>query len=356
MRNATTLRSTLLTLAAVASAAGCGDDSQPTGDGGTTADTTADTTVDASSTTDTTTASTTGGSDGEEAGDSSGSGDTGDFPAAIPDDCIDDVTAGEHVFACDGLTYDVTVPEACLSSACGLVLDVHGFTMNARMQDNNTNMRALGVEHGYIVVQPNAIPDPPQSSWVPGPDDDKVFDFLNRASAAWHVDAARIHFTGFSQGGYMTWRFVCQHADVLASAAPAAACAMPSCGFADGMTPSEAVDILYIHGTDDALVDFECAYPGRDAVVAAWDFDDPEVVSEDSEHRWTRYTNRAGTVFEFIEHDYAAASPIIRSHCFPGASDPGGEQGQLFPFHCEGDNAFVWGEAAMQFFIAHPKN
>ncbi|GIS33212.1 MAG: hypothetical protein Ct9H90mP4_11260 [Gammaproteobacteria bacterium] len=32
----------------------------------------------------------------------------------------------------------------------------------------------------------------------------------------------RIHITGFSQGGYMSWRFICKYSDVLASAGPLA--------------------------------------------------------------------------------------------------------------------------------------
>lgn len=36
----------------------------------------------------------------------------------------------------------------------------------------------------------------------------------------WQIDPMRIHMTGFSQGGALSWRFICDHADVLASVAP----------------------------------------------------------------------------------------------------------------------------------------
>jgi polyhydroxybutyrate depolymerase len=276
----------------------------------------------------------------------------------VPDDCITDVTPGHHEFVCDGLTYDVEVPDACLEMACGMVFDVHGYTMSAQMQDANTGLRALGQQHGYIVVQPNAEPDPPLASWNGEVDDPKVFDFMQRVSAAWHVDAARWHFTGFSQGGFMSWRFICAHADVLASVAPGAACgdsfAFGDCAFMGADVPSEPVDILYMHGTSDALINFSCALPRRDAVVAHFGLGDEQVVSEGDAYRWTRHESDDVTL-EFIQHDYAAATFLLGGHCYPGSHDESGAPGQLFSYACVEPTEIAWGEAVMEFFMAHPK-
>jgi hypothetical protein len=305
-----------------------------------------------------TTPGTTEGDDGTAS--TEGDGTTGGFPAPIPDDCIDDVAAGAHVYACDDLTFDVEIPAACLQEACGLIVDVHGFTMSGQMQDANTNMRALGSERGYIVMQPNATPAPPGASWTPGVDDDKVFAFMMRLATAFHVDDRRLHFTGFSQGGAMSWRFACAHSDVLASVAPAAACSdgggvLQDCAFMGDEVPAEPLPILYMHGTTDALVAFDCAPPRRDAVVAAFGLGEEQVVAEDEGHRWTRHEGRDRGLLEFIEHDYAAASPLLGGHCYPGSDDPGDAPGQLFPFKCEDESAFVWGEVAIDFFDAHPR-
>jgi pimeloyl-ACP methyl ester carboxylesterase len=219
-------------------------------------------------------------------------------------------------------------------------------------------MRALGQEHGYIVVQPSANPAPPGSSWTPSTDDPKVFDFMQRVAAAWDVDPNRWHFTGFSQGGFMSWRFICDHADVLASVAPAAACgngvAFPDCSFEGDEVPSEPLDILFMHGTDDGLVSYTCAEPRVAAVVEHFGLGDAETVDEGEGFLWTRHTGD-DAVLEFVSHDYAAANILIRGHCYPGSTDAGDAPGQLFSFACEGDNGFVWGEIAMQFFIDHPK-
>lgn len=282
-----------------------------------------------------------------------GAGEAGAF-APSPEGCVEDASAGTHRYACDGIDYDVSVPDACVTAPCGLIFDVHGFSMDSAMEEANTHLAALGRVHGYVVVQPNAPGTPPLSSWTPGADDDKVFAFLELARRVWHTDPKRTHFTGFSQGGMMTWRFICEHADVLASAAPAAG---SGCAFTGTDTPSRELDILQLHGTKDALVSFTgAAIPQRDAVIAAWQMDAGTKLAGDASFTRTRYTSAKGTAFEFLEHDYSAGPCLVTidGHCFPGSDDPGGRKGQACSFKCEPPNAFVWGEAVMAFFIAHP--
>jgi polyhydroxybutyrate depolymerase len=276
---------------------------------------------------------------------------------ALPDasdagSCIDDVSPGQHAYSCDGFVYDVAIPPACATpSACGLVVDVHGLTMDGLMEDDNTNMRALGAQYGYVVVQPNANPAPPQSSWNPPGDDDHVYAFLVAAIQKLAVDPRRVHMTGFSQGGMMTFRFLCNHADLFASVAPAAG---DACSFQAGSTPSREIPVLYMHGTKDALVSFtNGAIPQRDAVVAGWQMGAGTVVDQGTGYVRTRYTNASGNVFEFLQHDYAATSPFLQGHCYPGSTDPGGKPGQLFPFACVAPNGFTWGAEVMKFFVAH---
>ncbi len=278
-----------------------------------------------------------------------------DAGGPAPMGCIAEIAAGTKVFSCDGLDYDVTVPAACLAGggACGLVLDVHGMTMSGKMEDNNTNMRALGGKYGYVVVQPNANPDPPSSAWNPSTDDPKVKAFLTLAIAAYKVDPDRVHMTGFSQGGMMSSRFLCKYAELFASIAPAAG---TGCTFKGTDMPSREVPVLYIHGKTDALVPFSRGTAQRDAAYAAWKLGSEFVVSVDSKHKWTRRTSPSGTVFEFIEHTYEASSLVLRGHCYPGSKDLNAtEPGQLFGFACTEPGTLVWGDVVMQFFRDHPR-
>jgi polyhydroxybutyrate depolymerase len=274
--------------------------------------------------------------------------------------CIPDTSAGQHSFSCDGFVYDVNIPAACGSCSCGLVVDVHGLSMNGQMEDDNTNLRKLGEQYGYIVVQPNANPAPPLSSWQPSTDDAKVFAFIQLAVDTLHADAKRVHMTGFSEGGYMTYRFLCDHADYFASVAPAAGAGCSFGGDAgmwgSSAVPARQIPVLAVNGTKDALVSFaSVATPQRDAVVGGWHMGSGTVIAGDSTFQRTRYTSPSGNVFEFIQHDYTSSQSLTKGHCFPGSKDDGGVPGQVFGFGCLPPNSFVWGDQVMKFFVEHPK-
>ncbi len=138
--------------------------------------------------------------------------------APVQTSCIKDLTAtNKRVVRCDGIKYNLSVPSDCVAGGCGLIFDVHGYSMNGNSQNANTGLAELGREHNYVVVQPSAN----GGSWGRS-DYRKVHDFLLQNKTAWNIDANRIHFTGFSQGSIMTWEFVCKYPELIASAAPIA--------------------------------------------------------------------------------------------------------------------------------------
>lgn len=287
-----------------------------------------------------------------------GTPDAGVDPS-MPDDCITDVTPGRHTFACDGLVYHVSVPARCVAPGCAVVFDVHGFTMSGAMQENNTNLAALTEGTDFIVVQPSATPAPPASNWSARTDDARLFDFMMRVVDVFRTDRARLHITGFSDGGWLTWRFVCEHADVLASAAPAAAsgyCSIErACDFVGEEIPARKIPLLFMLGTQDAYVDYTCAQEQVTAVVAEWALASEGVVEQGDGYRLERFIGDDGTSLELLVHDYAsdASVPLIPDlvgHCYPGSEDSGAEPGQLFPFGCTPPNAFHWGARVLDFF------
>lgn len=269
--------------------------------------------------------------------------------APMPKGCVTEVGAGHHVFSCDGgIKYDVEIPVACASGGCGLVLDMHGYTMNAAQEDAGTGMRALGQQHGYVVVQPNAPGLP--AGWDQPTHAPLVFAFIGDVAAALLTDPKRAHVMGFSQGGGMTWRMICAHADFFASAAPLAG--VIGCEFVPPNAPSREVPTLQIHGHKDNILNFNSfAIPQRDAAIAFWKHGAGAAFEMDATHKATRYLTAAGTPLEFWEHDYSAGSFILGGHCFPGGSDVGTSP---FQFGCVETGTFVIGKLAMDFFVAHP--
>jgi polyhydroxybutyrate depolymerase len=326
-------------LSFVVLAVGCGSAGQTTTGGGaaTTSESTTSTTSEGGAggggtTSSTTTSSATGGS----------------APLPAPKGCVTDVSAGHHVFPCDSdIAYDVEVPPACAAGGCGLVLDMHGYTMNAASEDAGTGMRALGQQHGYVVVQPTA---PFVSGWVQATHVGAVYAFVKDVAEALVTDPKRAHAMGFSQGGGMTWRMICAHADFFASAAPISG--VLGCEFTPPNVPSREVPTLQVHGHKDAVLNFQAyAIPERDAAIAFWKLGAGTVIESDSGHTATRYESPFGTPFEFWEHDYAAPNLLFGGHCFPGGSDVGPG---LTQFGCAEQGTFDVGELAMEFFLAHP--
>merc|ERR1712203_401306 len=117
--------------------------------------------------------------------------------------------------------------------------------MTGAAQDANSNMKALGEEHGFIVAQPNA----PGNNWNANPtgagctglatpnatpgkqscfvapwDKEPIGDraintWVQEALEvkAWNVDRNRVHLMGFSEGGWVTGRMLCNYAHLYAS-------------------------------------------------------------------------------------------------------------------------------------------
>ncbi len=286
-------------------------------------------------------------------GGGSGAGGSGAGGTGGASEC-EIATAQKQVIDCEGLSYDLSLSDECGANGCGLIVDVHGFTMSGAMQEANTNLAALATAEGFVVLQPNANPDPPGSSWVAADDDARVIAFVERVISTLAIDPMRVHFTGFSQGGDMTWRMLCNHTELFASVAPAA--------FGHGANelcftqnaPPPPIPILFLFGTTDALVPYAEAVAARDRIIAAYTLGAASTVSESEDHRWLRYEGANGELLEFLDHDYTGVS-IIEGHCFPGSEDPGTLQGQLFSYKCDQPSAFHWGESVLAFFKAHPK-
>mgnify|MGYP001826039248 CR=1 FL=1 len=119
--------------------------------------------------------------------------------------------------------------------------------------------------------------------------------------------------------------------------------------------PSSELPILYMHGYQDVLIDYQCAEAQRQTLVDAWDLGSGEQLEADAGHTRTRYTSPNGTPFEYIEHDYVSPVTFLEGHCFPGSDDHEATlEDQLFGFACEDEDTFVWGEEVMDFFNTHP--
>ena len=97
---------------------------------------------------------------------------------------------------------------------------------------------------------------------------------------------------------------------------------------------------------DELAPRLESAYQelNQGNVETAREFD--EVLADADDYRWTRWTNDSGTVLEFVEHSWIQPGSEGEGHCIPGADVPGG---------CGADTEVSYTDAALAFYLAHPK-
>ena len=285
---------------------------------------------------------------------------TADATPPTPAGCITDVSAGDHTFTCGGLMVDVRIPAACEAPGCGLILELHGDTGNGLLMDAHTKLRDLGAQHGYILVAPTGPPWPggPGSTWHSA-NDLTLIDITTQFRDVFRVDPKKIHLTGFSRGSFVTWRLLCDHADLFASAAPGGAGDGTSFGeqtcFTQGRKPSRPLPLIFLMGRTDAAVGYASMMQIRDAAVTAYGATGPTVLAMDATYSHNRWTS-ATSVIETFDHAYETVTPgpwaSAKGHCIPGSGmDP---QAPQYAIPCKLPNAFTWGDEVMAFFLAHP--
>lgn len=283
-----------------------------------------------------------------------------DAPPPIPNGCITDVSTGDHVYSCGGLQVDARIPAACQAPGCGLVLVLHGDTGNGLLMDAHIKMRERGEQHGFIVLAPTGPPfggSFPGSTWR-STHDATLVQIVRDFAAVFRVDMKNIHVTGFSRGAFVTWRLICDHSDLFASAAPAGAGYGTSftevtC-FTQGRAPARKLPIIFLLGRTDTSVGYSSMTQIRDAVIANYAASGPVTLAMDVSYKHDRWTG-AGLI-ETFDHAYETVNDgpfaSAKGHCIAGSTtNPYAPQ---YAIPCKLPNAFVWGEEVMRFFRAHP--
>ncbi len=142
-----------------------------------------------------------------------------------------------------------------------LVMALHG------LGDNADNFQGVGFNDladtaNFIAVYPNALPDPllGGNAWntgiYPGNNyDDAGFlnALLDTVSTGYAIDTNRIYCTGFSLGGFMTYRMACESGERFAAVASVAG-SLPAPSIATCYP--EEMPVLHIHGTSDQTIPY----------------------------------------------------------------------------------------------------
>lgn len=164
-----------------------------------------------------------------------------------------------------------------------LVILLHGYSATGSIQDLYLDFTPRAVARGFIAVVPEGKTNPGgQQYWNASPG--WCCDFLNsgvddagylvglvaEAKGRFNVDADRVYLVGHSNGGFMSYKLACEHAEVFAAMVSIAG-AMPLA--ASECAPSEPVGVLQVHGTFDTVINYFGTigqYPSAVTAIERW--------------------------------------------------------------------------------------
>ncbi len=145
-----------------------------------------------------------------------------------------------------------------------LVLGFHGYGGSAEQMRSQTALDAASDKHGFIVAYAqgtgvskgfNGGDCCGGAAWNDGADDLAFGRELVKAiSKDFCVDPKRVHSAGFSNGGFMSYRFACEASDLFASVASVSGVLGTE---PEKCQPKRPVPMLHVHGTADRTVPFE---------------------------------------------------------------------------------------------------
>lgn len=146
-----------------------------------------------------------------------------------------------------------------------LIVAFHGYGGNAEQMREQTGFDAESGKRGFITayVQGTGLAQKGfnagdccgQPAWQADTDDVGLArEIVKKLSEEYCVDPSRIHNAGFSNGGFMSYRLVCEASDLFASVASVSGVlGVPP----EACKPTRPVPIVHIHGTNDKTVSYE---------------------------------------------------------------------------------------------------
>ena len=170
-----------------------------------------------------------------------------------------------------------------------LLILLHGYSASGDVQAAYLQYDKLVNEANMLLAAPNGTPDSGGKLFWNATDACCNFDhadvddvayiakLITDISAQYNVDAKRVYLSGHSNGGFMSYRFACEHPELIAGIAVIAGATWYE---ATKCTPSTAVSILHIHGDADGTILYKepgerannlpALYPGAHGSLQRW--------------------------------------------------------------------------------------
>jgi polyhydroxybutyrate depolymerase len=208
------------------------------------------------------------------------------LPTSVAPPRVQPATTG--VLSVLGREFWLRVPSGYdASRPSGLVVGLHGYTSNAGELDSYFGLSAETERRGLLLALPEGTRNLQGHRFWNATGaccnfdhstvDDSAFlsAVITAVASRYSVDSGRVWVVGHSNGGYMTHRLACEHADQITGIVSLAG--MQNIDPA-ACRPSRPVAVLQIHGTGDSAVMFGGAgspqradsYPSAVDTAAEW--------------------------------------------------------------------------------------
>lgn len=166
-----------------------------------------------------------------------------------------------------------------------LVVMLHGYTASGDLEEVYLQLTPLADSRGFLYAHPDGTVDLANQHFWNATDaccnlngstvDDSTYlsTVIKQISAKYSVDPKRVYLVGHSNGGFMSHRMACDHADQIAAIASLAGAQwndLAKC------KPTVPVSVLQIHGTADAVIAYNGGvigvngYPGAVTTANDW--------------------------------------------------------------------------------------
>ena len=166
-----------------------------------------------------------------------------------------------------------------------LLILLHGFGADGQIQSAYLGLEPATDAAGMLYVHPDGVMNQSgKRGWTatdaccaggddPPDDSSYIAAIIAQAKAQYDVDPKRVYVMGHSNGGFMSYRMACDHADEVA-----AIVSLEGATYDDSSScaPSEPVATLEVHGTADETIKYDggsisgAAYPSAPATARMW--------------------------------------------------------------------------------------
>jgi polyhydroxybutyrate depolymerase len=179
----------------------------------------------------------------------------------------------------------VYVPASYTCTPMPLVVMLHGYSGSGAIEEAYVQLTAQADARGFLYAHPDGTRDTAGNEFWNATDaccdlygasvDDSSYlsGLITEIGRHYSVDPKRVFLVGHSNGGFMSYRMACDHADQIAAIASLAGAMYQNVA---SCTPVNPVAVLEIHGTSDTVIAYDGglfgghAYPSAPTTVSDW--------------------------------------------------------------------------------------